>query len=249
MPWYVDVNTIENHHVVKGTYYAHAYVVTNSGKEYLLGGTSTIIQWDLSWGKPGIDASQWQGVVNWKEVKASGIDFAMIRTGYGFEEQGGGVDPKFEYNIKNAKANGIKVGIYHYSYAENVEEAIAEAKYCLSILQEVNVPLDYPVAFDIEEPSRADVSKKTENTEMIKAFCDYIESAGYDAIVYANGNFLTNFIEQDQISKYGIWLASWKSDVTVGYGDFENVQIWQYYNDGNVGGISGAVDMNVSFLE
>lgn len=247
--WYVDVNTIKNHNVVKGTYYAHAYVVTGSGQQYLLGGTSTVMQWDLSWGAPGIDVSQWQGTINWSSVKASGIDFAMIRTGYGYDADGGNTDPKFEYNIKSAQANGIKVGVYHYSYAESVEDAIEEAKYCLSILKKANVSLDYPVAFDIEEPSRADASKKAENTEMIKAFCDYIENAGYDAIVYANPNFLLNYIEQNQITKYGIWLASWKTDVTVGYGDFENVQIWQYYNDGNTAGITGAVDMNVSFLK
>lgn len=245
--WYVDVNTIKNHNVVKGTYLAHAYVVTNSGKEFLLGGTSTVIQWDLSWGKPGIDVSQWQGLVNWKEVKASGIEFAMIRTGYG--KDNGQEDPKFEYNIKAAKENGIKVGVYHYSYADSVERAKAEAEYCLSILKNANVPLDYPVAFDIEEADRYANDKIDENTEMIQVFCDTIEAAGYDAIVYANANFLSNYVNYDEIKQYGIWMAKWTSDVTAGYGDFENVQIWQYSNNGNLGGISGAVDINVSFLK
>ena len=102
--WYVDVNTIADHNVVKGTYFAHAYVVTSTGHEYLLGGTTAVIMWDLSLGTPGIDVSQWQGTIDWKAVKESGIDFAMIRTGYGYPEDDGGTDPKFEYNIQGRKS-------------------------------------------------------------------------------------------------------------------------------------------------
>ena len=150
---------------------------------------------------------------------------------------------------KAAKASGIKVGVYHYSYAQSVEDALEEAKYCLSILQSANVTPDYPVAFDIEEPSRHNTDLIEENTKIIQTFCDYIEAAGYDTIVYMNPNFINNYVEYDQIKKYGIWLASWKSDISAGFGDFESVQIWQYSSTGNLGGISGAVDINVSFLK
>ena len=96
----------------------------------------------------GIDVSVWNGTIDWKKVKTAGIQFAMLRGGYGTN----GKDSKFEQNYKNAKAVGIPIGVYHYSYAKTVKAAEQEAKLCLSYIK--GKQLEYPVAFDIEDGSQ-----------------------------------------------------------------------------------------------
>ena len=147
--------------------------------------------------KKGIDVSNWQGDINWQDVKNSGIEFAIIRTGYGRggEEQ---IDNKFIENIKNAKSAGIKVGAYHYSYAESPEDAITEANFCLSIIKRAGVSLDLPVYFDIEDASIANKHDKSIRTQMCINFCTEIEKAGYWAGVYANLNWFENYLNKDE---------------------------------------------------
>lgn len=190
--------------------------------------------------KKGIDVSKWQGTIDWDKVKKAGIDFAMIRAGFGKESTQ--IDKCFLYNIKHAQANGISVGVYWYSYAKTVEEAIQEAKVCLSIIKPYK--LEYPVAFDIEDYSQMNLSKRLK-TDICKAFCNTIEKAGYYAAIYVNCNWLDNHLYQEELlAKYDLWLAHWNADKPK-----YNCGIWQTTDRGLVDGINGCVDLNTSFKD
>ena len=245
--WSVNVDTIKDHGGLKGVYYAHAYVFDYSGTATMLGDTQELMPWNVGSGIAGIDTSFWQGTINWNKVKESGIEFSMIRAGYGLDADG--TDSKFYNNITNAKKSGIKVGVYYYSNAESVEQALAEADRCLELVRSAGVTLDYPIAFDFEEKSRRNKDLIQENTEIIKAFCNKVQSAGYSCIVYGDSDMLKNYVNYDEIKKYGVWLALWTYDTSEGYGNFENVKIWQYSNQGHVDGIDGYVDLDISFLK
>ena len=97
--------------------------------------------------KNGIDVSAWQGDINWAKVKASGVEFAILRAGIGREASQ--IDKYFEKNYREARAQGIPVGVYWYSYANSVERVLQEAKACLTVL--ANRELDLPVFYDIED--------------------------------------------------------------------------------------------------
>lgn len=186
----------------------------------------------------GIDVSVWNGTIDWKKVKTAGIQFAMLRGGYGTN----GKDSKFEQNYKNAKAAGIPIGVYHYSYAKTAKAAEQEAKLCLSYIK--GKQLEYPVAFDIEDGSQRNLGKAT-ITAITKAFCETVEKAGYYVAIYSNLDWLRNRLNISELSRYDIWLAQWASKPTYR----GNFGMWQYANNGKVNGISGNVDMNISYKD
>lgn len=95
----------------------------------------------------GIDVSKWQENIDWKKVKNAGIDFAIIREGYG-KKSPTQIDKKFKENIESAKSVGINCGVYHYSYADSIDDAVNEAQFCLENIQ--GYTLEYPVIFDVE---------------------------------------------------------------------------------------------------
>lgn len=185
----------------------------------------------------GIDVSKHQGVIDWAKVKAVNIAFAMIRAGYG--KVSSQKDSKFEENYKNAKAVGIPVGAYHYSYAKTVEDAKKEAQVFLSWI--AGKQFEYPVVFDIEDASQANLGKQL-ISDIIRAFCSAVESAGYYVSVYANKDWLLNRIDDDVKKKYDTWLAEWREEPTY----TGNFGIHQYTSKGSVSGITGNVDMNKS---
>lgn len=185
----------------------------------------------------GIDVSKHQGVIDWAKVKAANIAFAMIRAGYG--KVSSQKDSKFEENYKNAKAVGIPVGAYHYSYAKTVEDAKKEAQVFLSWI--AGKQFEYPVVFDIEDASQANLGKQL-ISDIIRAFCSAVESAGYYVSVYANKDWLLNRIDDDVKKKYDTWLAEWREEPTYA----GNFGIHQYTSKGSVSGITGNVDMNKS---
>ena len=185
----------------------------------------------------GIDVSKHQGVIDWAKVKAANIAFAMIRAGYG--KVSSQKDSKFEENYKNAKAVGIPVGAYHYSYAKTVEDAKKEAQVFLSWI--AGKQFEYPVVFDIEDASQANLGKQL-ISDIIRAFCSAVESAGYYVSVYANKDWLLNRIDDDVKKKYDTWLAEWREEPTY----TGNFGIHQYTSKGSVSGITGNVDMNKS---
>lgn len=192
--------------------------------------------------KKGIDVSVWQAEIDWKKVKNSGIEFAIIRTGFGRSDPSQ-IDKYFKRNIKKAKEAGIKVGVYHYSYAESPEDAVNEAKFCLSILD--GERLDLPVYYDIEDSSISDKHDKETRTQMCVNFCSEIEKAGYWAGVYANKNWFDNCINYDELKKrYTLWLAHYGID-----SPSLDCDIWQYTSSGQVDGIDGNVDMNIMYRD
>lgn len=95
----------------------------------------------------GIDVSKWNGTINWQKVKNAVIDFAIIREGYG-KKSPTQIDKKFKENMDGAKSVGINTGVYHYSYADSIDDAINEAQFCLENIQ--GYALEYPVIFDVE---------------------------------------------------------------------------------------------------
>lgn len=188
----------------------------------------------------GIDVSRYQGEIDWKKVKASGVQFAMLRAGYGrFDAQ---KDAQFERNYKEAKAAGIPVGAYLYSYAKSVEDARSEAKVFLQWVK--GKQFAYPLAFDVEEAEQAQKGKQFVS-DLIRAFCETVEQAGYYVCIYANKYWLDNYIDADCKKRYDVWVAQWAKTNTYNgaYG------IWQYTSDGAVSGISGRVDLDESYKD
>lgn len=190
--------------------------------------------------KKGVDVSKWQKVIDWQKVAKDGVAVAIIRAGYGRESNQ--KDICFETNYSGAKAAGILLGSYHYSYAKSVEEAEREAAVCLEWLSGKN--FDYPIYYDIEESSQASLGKNI-CTAMTRAFCEKIKAGGYRAGVYANKNFFTNYLNKADLAAYSLWIAHYgtSSDYSSSY------DIHQYSSTGSVSGISGNVDLNYVFKE
>lgn len=186
----------------------------------------------------GIDVSKWQGDINWSKVKNSGIDFAMIREGFGWGDNQ--TDLKFEQNYENAKKAGVAVGAYHYSYAKTTQDAVKEAEFCHSNLK--GKKFEYPIAYDMEETAVAALGRE-KVSEIAKAFCEKMESLGYYVCIYANLNWLNNYFTDEIFEKYDIWLAQWSEKPT-----FERAYgIWQKTSKGKVDGIETNVDLDESY--
>lgn len=202
----------------------------------------------IAYSASGIDVSYHNGNISWSDVKADGIDFAFIRAGYGDPDKkaGGVVDKKFARNIKYARKNGIKVGVYLYSYAESVSDAKKEARFLVRLLKKYG-ELDYPVAYDFENFNRKNFKYKKQNTKIIAAFCKIMQDAGYDTLVYSDYNMLTKYVDYNKLKKYGFWVAYWTFDPKRYPVKLENVLIWQYSDKGRIDGISERTDRNVKF--
>lgn len=187
----------------------------------------------------GIDVSTWQGNIDFSKVKAAGIDFVIIRAGYGREISQ--KDKYFEQNYKNAKAAGLNVGAYWYSYAVSAADAVTEAQTCLKAI--AGKQFEYPIYFDLEESSQFAKGKAFCNS-LVKSFCGEIEKAGYFAGLYCSTSYLNNCISEDVRKRYAVWVAQYNSTCTYGgpYG------IWQY-GIGKVNGISGDCDMDISYID
>ena len=199
-------------------------------------------------GELGIDISTWNGSVDWNAVKNSGISFAIIRCGFRGTATGVLVeDSRFHTNIKGALNAGLKVGVYFYSSAVNDVEAVEEASMAATLCS--GYKLSYPVFLDVERSSsgggRADGLSPSERTTVIKAFCATMENSGYKAGLYANKNWMEDMIDTPSLSNYRLWLAQYAASPTYSRTRFD---IWQYTSKGSIGGISGRVDLNISYL-
>lgn len=195
-------------------------------------------------GALGIDVSKWNGNIDWNAVKNSGINYVIIRCGYRGSSAGSlVVDPKFTANIKGATAAGLKVGVYFFTQAVDEREAVEEASMVLDQIK--NYKISYPVFLDVESSGgRADKIDKATRTAVCKAFCQTIQNAGYNAGIYANKSWLTTKLDPSALSAYKIWLAQYAAAPTY-TGRYD---LWQYRSTGSVSGISGNVDMNLSYL-
>lgn len=164
--------------------------------------------------KKGIDVSEHNGDINFSAVKAAGIEFAMIRAGYGWTYQ----DKKFEQNVNGFLKEGIKVGAYWFLYCTTVDEAIKNAERFIEILSKFKGKFTYPVACDYEYDSdryseqQGKKQNKASRTAMIEAFCDKLEEAGYFVSLYLNKDYLANKINYNELTQYDLWLAQWEAE-------------------------------------
>ena len=182
-----------------------------------------------------VDVSTFQQTIDWSQVKQDGIVGAMIRAGYGF----GTVDNQYRVNVTGCENNGIPYGMYHYSYATNIEDAKKEAEFFINNAKDTSP--SYPLAMDVEEASQAAMGKQA-LTAMILAFCDVVKAAGYQPMLYTNLNWATNYIDMSQIDNAGIrvWIAQYNTTL-----DYKgNYFLWQYTSSGRVAGIPANVDLN-----
>ena len=204
----------------------------------------------------GVDVSEHDGEIDWQAVKAAGADFAMIRLGYrGYSQGTLALDDYFLANIKGASDAGLKVGVYFFSQAISADEAREEAQYVIDTLAGLGITLAYPVAFDQEPITNGDVAR-TDNitnqqlTANALAFCQAIEQAGYQAMVYGNQHDLARLDLSGELGAYPLWYAEYEAAGNVPTGEFD-FTMWQYTASGTVDGMpttAGQVDMNIRFL-
>lgn len=232
-------------------------IVDESGTSISLLGRDDMPSDASAW---GIDVSAAQGQIDWQKVKASGVDFAILRLGYGT----GGTDRKFAENVSECKRLGIKFGVYLYSYAWDASTAKEEALWTLSVLRSHNIsPADLalPVYYDLEnqDPSTgkpAGVDNKNNYREitggpatfaaMANAYCGALADSGYMPGVYANLRWWNNYLTDTfTFNQYERWIAQYNS--TCDYS--EDYSLWQYSSSGSVDGIAGRVDVNYMYGE
>lgn len=188
----------------------------------------------------GIDVSKWQGDINFAKVKAAGYDFVIIRAGFGrYISQ---KDSYFEQNYARAKAAGLNVGAYWYSYAVNVAQAQEEARICLEVLS--GKQFEMPIYFDLEEQSQFSRGRSV-CSDMVKAFCNALEKAGYFAGLYISRSYLQNYIIDEVAKRYTLWVAEYGPRLNYS-GD---VGMWQYSSSGKVNGVIGNVDMDECYID
>lgn len=195
----------------------------------------------------GIDVSKHQGIIDWAKVKADGIEFAIIRAGFGNSIRQ--KDPYFDANIKGALAVGIDVGAYWFSYAYTVEQAKAEAEVFLQVMAPYKGKVTYPLAFDWEYDSYSYAVRngvfpdKFLITRMARVFMGVLEKAGWYATNYTNIDYYKNKFDMNLLSDYDIWLADYTGGADYSCG------MQQTGSTGRVKGIAGNVDTNISMKD
>lgn len=206
----------------------------------------------------GIDVSYHNGSIDWKKVKAAGIDFAILRAGYGRV-----VDKKFATYIKAAQKAGMPVGIYWFCYALNHDQAIKEADFCASTLKayKIDLPVFYDFEYDTERYAGEHGVKydKASRTDIIKTFCERIKEHGYVPGVYVNFDYINYKVQWSELMDYKYWLAHWstKNGVVASFDAISSTSVitnrgepmlWQF-GAVKVSGISGVVDANHGYFE
>lgn len=198
----------------------------------------------------GIDVSEHQGIIDFGAVKASGIEFVIPRTGYGFNT----IDPQFMRNVAQANIHGVKVpAIYHFSYALVKNDAAEEAKFAVKLAEEAGLPKTTIIFYDLEYDNVDRYAKSTTNhlgkvvnigkgkaSEFAKAFCDTVEAAGFRAGIYTNTDYLGRMFSNAVIDRYILWHADYRKDAPTD----KRAMFFQYASDGHIPGVNGKVDMN-----
>ena len=190
----------------------------------------------------GIDVSEHQGYIDWQKVAASDVDYAIIRAGYGKELYQR--DKRFDENMKAIMETDLDYGIYWFSYAQSVEDAILEAETCYQMIKDYE-GYTYPIYFDIELTSQRDWLTTAEVSAMTEAFCSYLQEKGYYAGVYSYSSFLQTKLYKSTLEKWDVWVAQYGDKITWYTGEYG---MWQYSSVGRVDGISTVVDMNYCYL-
>ena len=193
----------------------------------------------------GVDVSAFQHDIDWNQVKASGVDFAMLRLGYrGWGAKGTLVEDEYiQQNLAGTAASGIPIGAYFFSQATTLDEVHEEIEFMLEILGDYQ--LDYPIVLDWEvaNPTEGRVRNVTrrELTDMLRYFCDEMSARGFDPMVYFNWTQASRMIYLSELEDYPFWLALYQDRMTFPF----RVEMWQYTSEGKVPGIEGDVDINV----
>ena len=186
-----------------------------------------------------VDISEFQQGINFNKMKNDGIKAVIIRAGYGRESSQ--KDSMFESHYRNAKAAGLKIGVYWYSYADSVDDAEKEARACLACIG--GKALDMPVYYDMEDNFQTHLSKPT-LTAIAEHFCNTVKANGYKVGVYANLNWFTNYLDYNRLkNKYSIWLAQYNDRAEL------DCDIWQNSSTGRVSGYGKNIDTNIIFNE
>lgn len=190
----------------------------------------------------GIDVSEFQGKIDWDKVKNDGIEFAILRVGFGMDIKS--QDDKYiERNISECERLGIPIGVYLFSYADSITKAGSEAEHTLRLVAGHKLPLG--VWYDIEDNDTSGSIEKSYLTQIINKYCGIIKNAGYDVGIYASLSWLNNKIDSSVQKKYPIWVAQYYKECQYD----GKYLIWQYSSDGKVSGIAGNVDMNYYYGE
>ncbi|MDD5924592.1 MAG: GH25 family lysozyme [Clostridia bacterium] len=186
----------------------------------------------------GIDVSSWQGSVDWEKVASGGVDFAILRAGFT-----DGVDNRFEEYYAKARKAGLDLGCYFYTYAVSAEEAKKDANNLIKLIKDKK--FEYPVYIDIEDANQQKLDNEV-RTEICTTFMKTLTDAGFLAGTYSSLYWYNHMLDKDRIDENGeIWMAHWtESNKTTDtyYG------LWQYTSKGKIPGISGNVDLDVSFV-
>lgn len=190
----------------------------------------------------GVDVSTWQDTVDWEKAKKDGVEFAMIRIGYGHNKKNQIVmDNQYKKNIENAKKAGIPVGVYFFSYAKDVYEAREQAKYVVNTLD--GITLELPIAFDWENWNNFNSYNisLTDINLIADAFINEVTKHGYQGTLYSSKYYLENIWD---VGSKDTWLAHYTSSKS-SYS--KSYTMWQFSSRGKVDGINGVVDLNVLY--
>ena len=202
----------------------------------------------------GVDVSKWQGAIDWKTAKANGVKFAMIKCGQGKPTNGTNkykempfTDSMFVQNVTNAYAAGIYVGTYWYFTATTEAETLQEVNYYINAMKPYKSKIKFPCAIDIEEDGlHGNTNYKTRNTKLVKLFCDKLKVAGYTPAIYTNDNYLTYYLNYNELKSYDLWYARWTTTKPTKYSD---MAMWQNSSRGKIKGINGDVDTNYCYKD
>ena len=193
----------------------------------------------------GIDVSKHNGTVNFELVKRFGFDFVILRAGFGKSITQ--KDSRFEENYAKAKKAGLDVGAYWFSYALEPQTAELEARECIKALS--GKRFEYPIYYDLE----ADVNSnyypfktgKENCSEMVKAFCNTLEKAGYWAGLYISRSPLQTHITEAVAKRYALWIAEYNTVCRYkgSYG------MWQYSDSGIIAGHTCRFDFDYCYKD
>lgn len=183
-----------------------------------------------------VDVSYHNGVIDWPKAKAAGVEAAIIRCGYGRDVTRQD-DTKYRYNLENAYAAGIKVGVYLYSYAKSEENARSEAAHALRLIEPYRNKISFPIFYDLEEAGTEEFAKRAANI-----FGDILNSKGYEVGIYANTWWLDNYLKGIG-DRFILWVAKWGADKP----NYKNMGLWQYDAYGKVPGIGSGVDLDKAY--
>lgn len=210
-------------------------------------GTATYMQGTPEEAKKGVDVSTFQGDIDWKKVKKSGMDFAIIRLGFrGYESGKIVLDNKFEDNIKGSTEAGLDTGVYFFTEALTEQEAIEEADFVIENLKEYKINM--PVVIDVEESANVDKTRTRDltadqRTKNVIAFCERIKEAGYDVMIYGNLKSFMIMMNIDELEGYDKWFAYYRYPFHFPY----KIKMWQYTAYEKIDGIQEKADVNLMF--